>query len=199
MCCLKELNTPEAQNCSYPQGRQLFSSQSLVSHWERCSWKPEGYSLISVPKLTDQKLQSQICSKCCTEFLPKARDYCPNYNFANTFKLWKNPPSYNPNFKSCFSLSCPAPTESPYCRVQKRNTWTRRKPQLRCDKVLLVNIYLQKRHLQFQTTWKYFKLEMSPICWSRTEVLFIVKALLHTIYNLSLSHGSVPVNPASEG
>lgn len=86
------------------------------------------------------------------QIFPKACNYCPNANFVNTSKLCKKPSSHKANFNSCFPYS--VQTESWHCRVQKHNIRIHRKPQLCNDKVLLTNIYLPKKNLQFQTTVK---------------------------------------------
>lgn len=129
---------------------------------------------------------------------PKVCNYCPKANFANTFKLCKNPSPY----KSMLSLSYSVQTESCYCRVQRnRTSESEESHSYAVIKYCLQTFIYQKSICNFRPHWRiHHKPETTHICWSEIRVLPTIRALIHIvpIYNSSLPKGTTPVNPASE-
>lgn len=135
------------------------------------------------------------------QIFPKACNYCPNANFANTFKLCKNPSSYKANFNSCF----PSPTQykqkAATAEYRNRTSESEGSHSYPMIKYCLQTFIYQKSICNFRPQWRiYHKLEISHICRSEIKVLPTIRALIHivSIYNSSLPKGTAPVNPASE-
>lgn len=110
------------------------SLRKLYRETEECS-------LINAPKFNRLKA-AQIWFKICTELPPKAA-IISQTPILQTHSNYAKTPCRNQSLNRAFPLLYIANRKLGYCRYRD-STRTLGKPRFYCDKVLLINIYVQK-------------------------------------------------------